>query len=129
MKKVRTNPFSKSARPQEQIDVPHDLAEALKALDEPFHSKFGREPGSGDPLFFDPDRDQPQPPTKEQQKAIIAAMHQIMLKAGIDPAFAYAFRKTGLLLTEDNIDLLTAADLTEWNDAIAEFKTAKGREK
>jgi len=48
-----------------------------------------------------------------------------MLDTGIDPAFAYAFRKTGLLPTEENIHLLTTAELTEWNDAIAEFKTAK----
>jgi hypothetical protein len=97
----------------------------LKALDEPFRSKFGREPGPGDPLFFDPDADQPQPPTAVQQKVIIGAIHQIMLNTGIDPAFAYAFRKTGLLLTEDNIHLFTAAELAEWDGATNEFKTAK----
>ena len=126
MERVRTNPFSISDRPEQQSDVPHDLAEALKALDEPFRSNFGREPGPGDPLFFYPDSDQPQPPTAFQQRAFVAAMEQIMLNAGIYPAFVYAFRKTGLSLTEDNVNLLTAAELAEWNNAIAEFKPAKG---
>jgi len=125
MKRATINPFSISARREVQVKVPHDLTQALKALDEPFRSKFGREPGPGDPLFFDPDSDQPQPPTAVQQQTIIAAMHQIMLNTGIDPAFAYAFQKTGLLLTEDNINLFTAAELAEWNDAANEFKTAK----
>jgi hypothetical protein len=126
MKNVRTNPFSTSARLEEQIEASHDLSEALKALDEPFQSKFGREPGPGDPLFFEPDADVPQPPTTVRQNELIAAMLQIMLNSGIDPAFAYAFQKTGLLLTEDNVNLLTAAELARWDDAIAEFKTAKG---
>jgi hypothetical protein len=59
MRKVRINPFSTSARPEEQIEAPHDLAKVLKALGEPFQSKFGREPGPEDPLFFDPDADKP----------------------------------------------------------------------
>jgi len=129
MKKARTNPFSISARQEEQVEAPHDLAEALKALDERFQNKFGREPGPGDPLFFDPAADQPKPPTAVQQKAIIDAMHQIMLSTGIDPAFAYAFQKTGLLLTEDHIHLFTVAELAEWDGAVAEFKSAKMAEK
>ena len=59
MKRFRIIPFSTSARPEKQIEVPHDLAESLKALDVPFQSKFGREPGPEDPLFFDPDADKP----------------------------------------------------------------------
>ena len=33
----------------------------LDALIEAFRSKFGREPGPGDPLIFDPDWDEPRP--------------------------------------------------------------------
>ena len=84
MRKVRINPFSTSARPEKQIEVPHDLAESLKALDVPFQSKFGREPGPEDPFFFDPDAVQPHPPTGVQQQEIIAAMHPSVI--GLNPA-------------------------------------------
>jgi len=53
------------------------------------------------------------------------AMQQIMLNAGVDPAFVYAYGKTGLLVTEDNISLLSEAELAEWNYATGEFKKAR----
>lgn len=45
--------------------TPH-VETALVALREKFKTKFGREPGPNDPVFFDPDCDTPTPITKEQ---------------------------------------------------------------
>src|ERR1035438_5098135 len=45
---------------------------------------------------------------------------------GIDPAFAYAFRKTGRLLTEENVGSLTTAELAKWNEAIDEYHSING---
>jgi hypothetical protein len=126
MKKDKVDPFSTTARPEQQTKNTRDLAEALEAQDEAFRNKFGREPGLEDPIFFDPDADQPQVPTESQQGKAIDAMCQIILLAGIDPAFAYAFRKTGRLLTEENVGSLTPAELAEWNEAIDEYHSING---
>src|ERR1022692_455529 len=126
MKKVRIDPFSTTARPEQQTKNTRDLAEALEAQDEAFRNKFGREPGLEDPIFFDPDADQPQVPTESQQRKAIDAMYQIILMAGIDPAFAYAFRKTGRTLTEENVGSLTPTELAEWNEAIDDGCSSDG---
>jgi len=38
-----------------------DQVELLEHQRDTFREKFGRDPGSGDPLFFDPDADEPRP--------------------------------------------------------------------
>ena len=43
-----------------------------------------------------------------------------MVKAGIDPSYIYAFKKTGLLVTTDNWDKLSPEDQAEWMAAISE---------
>lgn len=126
MKRDRINPFSTTGRPEQTIKIPNDVAKAMDRQDQAFREKFGREPRQEDPIFFDPDADQPQAPTESQQRMAINAMYEIILLAGIDPAFAYAFRKTGRLLTEENIKFLTPADLAEWNDAIDEYHSLNG---
>ena len=90
-----------------------------------FRRKFGREPGPDDPVFFDPDADTPQPMDLEavERESIMA-----MVKAGIDPAFIYASRKTGLIVTEENQHLLTEEDRQAWMDALAEYDEMVRRE-
>lgn len=127
MKKDKVNPFSTTARPEQQVKNTPDLAEALESQDEAFRNKFGRDPSLEDPIFFDQNADQPQVPTESQQRKAIDAMYQIILLAGIDPAFAYAFRKTGRLLTEENVGSLTPAELAEWNEAIEEYYSMNGQ--
>jgi hypothetical protein len=57
----------------------------------------------------------------------VDAKRSFILDAGIDPAFAFAFRKTGFLLTEENMQFMTSAELAEWNDAIEEYRSNEGR--
>jgi hypothetical protein len=80
-----------------------------------------------DPIFMDPDADQPRVLIEAQKQEIIDEMHQIILDAGIDSAFAYSLRKTGFLLIEENIQYMTPAELAEWNDAIEEYRCNEGR--
>ena len=68
------------------------VQELMKRQLEAFRKKFGREPGPNDPVFFDPDADEPTP-MRDMQEQILAAME----KANLPPEFAYAYRKTGLL--------------------------------
>jgi hypothetical protein len=45
------------------------------------------------------------------------------MKAGMDPAFIYAFEKTdGLLVTEANQHLISEADLDAWQAALDEYE-------
>ena len=51
-----------------------------------------------------------------------AATIEAMRAAGIRAALIYAYERTGLIVTHENRSLMSAADLDEWEDAIAEFE-------
>jgi hypothetical protein len=91
--------------------------EVLEEQRRSFQEKFGRDWQPGDPVFFDPDADQPMPWPEEK---LTAGVLEAMRKAGTPPHVIYAYRKTGLLLAEG----LTPAHLAEWkewNAAIEEY--------
>jgi len=84
-----------------------------------FREKFGREPGPEDPIFFDPDADTPQPFRLEK---FLEESTEAMVAAGIRPEIIYAHRKTGgLIVTEENLEKLSAEDIAEWEAAIDEY--------
>ena len=82
-----------------------------------FVNKFGREPDPSDPVFFDPDADTPRQISEEM---INSEMLKALAAAGVDPAVVYAYNKTGLLVSEENMHLLSAEELTEWQQAVEE---------
>jgi hypothetical protein len=96
------------------------LSGEMKALLEEqrqrFIDKYGREPGPGDPVFFD------LPP----QEHVEHEMVQGMKAAGLDPAYVYAFEKTGLLVSEQNRHLIPERDLDEWEAAVREYEAKHG---
>ena len=95
--------------------VSPELEEALKEQRKQFIEKFGREPGPDDPLFFDPDADTPQPyPEEKFTEEIVESMKE----AGVDEKLINAFKKTGLLVTQDNLDLMTPEELDEFEEAL-----------
>jgi hypothetical protein len=53
-------------------------------------------------------------------------MVQAMEKAGINPAIIYAFQETGLMLTEENLDLFTQIDIDLWQSKIEEYHRKNG---
>jgi SEC-C motif len=89
-----------------------EMADILQMQRQKFIDKHGREPGPNDPVFFD------MPPLEHVEHEMVEAMK----KAGIDPAFIYAFEKTGLLVTEENQHLLPESALAEWQAAIEEYE-------
>jgi hypothetical protein len=95
-----------------------EVKEVLQGLRQEFIAKHGGEPGQDDPLF-------PDLPHPEHLEAMIV---EDMKAAGLDPAFVYAFEKTGLLVTQQNQHLIPDADLAQWQAAIEEFE-AKHRER
>lgn len=45
-----------------------------------------------------------------------------MKAAGIDPALIYAYKKTGMIPTEDNLNLWSKAEMDMWEAAIDEYR-------
>lgn len=90
------------------------LKQQLKA----FRKKFGREPGPGEPIFFDPEADTPTPLNEQRfRDGTIEAMKL----AGVQPQIIYAFMKTGLLLREDLVPTYPPEAVAEWEAAIDEY--------
>ncbi len=83
---------------------------------EAFRKKFGRDRGPGDPVFFDPDEDEPTP-MRNLQAQVLAAME----KANLPPEIAYAYAKTGRLLMEGQEQNYPPEAIAEWNAAIDEY--------
>jgi hypothetical protein len=100
------------------IPMSGELVDLLQDQRAAFVKNHGREPGPDDPVF----QGMPHPEHLEHE------MVEAMKLANIDPAKIYAFEKTGRLVTEENQDLLTEADLMEWEAAIDEYEERFGRE-
>ena len=99
------------------LSMPQELEEAFQEQRERFVEKFGREPGPNDFIFSDPDADTPQPyPEEKYTEELVDAMR----KANIDERLIRAYKKTGLIVTEENIDLLTPEELAEFEAAMDE---------
>ena len=76
--------------PRGVVPMTPRVYEALLEQRKAFIEKFGREPGQGDPVFFDPDKDIPTPIDPER---LDADLEKALQDAGIDPEKAEAFRK------------------------------------
>jgi hypothetical protein len=57
-----------------------------------------------------------------------AILVQSMADAGYDPAFVYAFRKTGVYVCEDNENRLSKSSLKAFDAAIDEYFASIGRQ-
>jgi hypothetical protein len=68
---------------KKKIKLTPDLAELFEKQRTTFIKKFGREPGPDEPIFFDPDKDTPQPIDLGKVRA---ALEHAMIRAGIAPA-------------------------------------------
>jgi len=108
------------------VTMTPELKEVLKGQKKLFIRKFGREPGPDDPVFFDADADTPQFITGQKVEQLVEEVVQAMRKAEIDERYIYAYRKTGLFITEENVDLMTPEELEEFEEAIREYERLRG---
>ena len=76
-------------------------------------------------VFFDPDAAEPRQIDPERFDAEVT---RAMAEVRIDPAFIYAYRRTGLIVSAENYALLPEKDRLEWESALAEYR-AKGKGK
>jgi hypothetical protein len=98
------------------IRMDRDQAAMLEAQLRRFEEKFGRPPGPDDPLFFDPDADEPQPLSVTGMETETVGMLEA---AGICPAWIYAYQNTGGLLPRPDGSFASARDEAEWNEMVS----------
>jgi hypothetical protein len=91
---------------------------AMRAQEQVFREKFGREMGPGDPLFFDENADTPRPMSEE---SCIRMYVDAAKAADIPPRLIYAMRKTGLIMGEGNLHLFSEEQRRAWDAAVAEY--------
>jgi hypothetical protein len=106
----------------QEYSVPLDplTVNVLKEQRERFREKFGREPGKGDPVFFDPDSDVP---VKQGRNVAVEAQLQlvsVLEQTGARPTLIHAVKKTGFIVTEMNQANLPDDRLGEWLSAVEE---------
>jgi hypothetical protein len=104
------------------IPINHETTEIIAQQKKLFRERFGREPVLDDPLFFDPGVAAPQFLSDKSTDEIWKGLLQAAGDSGIDPAIVYAMNKTGRIVTEDNLELLTDSEVQEWSDAVNEYR-------
>jgi hypothetical protein len=102
-----------------RVPIPPELAEVFNEQRERFKEKFGRYPGPQDPILWDEDADEPRPVSEENIAQILTT---VLKQAGAPAEIIYAVEKTGRLVTEMNMHLLSKVEYQEWCDAIMEFR-------
>ncbi|WP_328688169.1 hypothetical protein OHA74_52950 [Streptomyces phaeochromogenes] len=100
--------------------------EAMEGQRAAFEEKFGRPPGPHDPVFFDPQADEPRPLTQDAVHRVMDEMWEAADRSGVDPAFVHAWRECGYLVTEDNRHTFSAAEVMAFSDAVHAYRSAQG---
>ncbi|MFJ9569335.1 hypothetical protein [Streptomyces bacillaris] len=101
-----------------------ELQKGLKRQLKAFKEKFGRDPGPDDPVFFDPDADEPVPLTKEHFDNMMLDMAKHAADIGVDPAFLHAWREVGYVVTTENREMFTTAEVLAFSRAVARHQQA-----
>jgi len=56
------------------------------------------------------------------EEELLGRLAQRLREAGVDPAFVYAFERTGLLVTDANWDRIPEVDREAWMQAVQEYR-------
>jgi hypothetical protein len=95
-----------------------EAAAALRLQRERFHDKFGRPPAPDEPLFFDPDADEPTTLNPvDVEHASVARLEAL----GVAPAWIYATQHTDGLLPLLDGSFHNSDDRQQWNEAVARY--------
>lgn len=81
-----------------------------------FRKEFGREPGEGDPVFFDPEKDTPTFFSDEDMNEAF-----MFLLKDAPPNIVYAYKKTGRILLDDLRHQYPPDAIAEFGAPIAEY--------
>jgi hypothetical protein len=108
----------------ERLDLSPQAIEIFKRQERAFQEKFGRPMGPGDPIFFDPDADEPQPlpeGTLEREFDEYVIPNALRLFGDDYRAVVFASWVTRRMISEETRHWLTAAEEEEWTSAIDEY--------
>lgn len=95
------------------------LREMMEGQARRFREKFGRDPRPEEPIFFDPDADEPRPLELDTvTHEMTEALREAGQETGVDPAFIEAWCELGYVVTDDNRHLFSAADILAWETAV-----------
>jgi hypothetical protein len=112
-------------RARQMYKTDPDVRHSVDMLLQQFREKFGREAGPGDPLMFDQSKDVPTP---LPPGAVAAETIAAMFRAELPPELIYAYSRSGVIVTENNRDVVDPDDLAAWNAAAEEFRTLEPAE-
>ena len=83
-----------------------------------FQQVYGREMRGDDPVF--PDWNSPVP-APVSAAAFEAELVAAMMAADLDHALIYAYQQSGVLVTEENQNIVDPLDLAEWDAALDRY--------
>lgn len=97
------------------IPMSDELGDALADRIDQMSVELGRDPQPDDALF---------PNHLEHTEH---QMVEAMKAAGVDPALIYAFEETGLIVSEENQDIISGKDFAEWESAVGRYRSRHGQ--
>lgn len=97
-----------------------EIRAALEEQKRAFRAKFGRDPGPADPVFFDPDADEPVPLALEHFDESLDELARAAESGEleVDPALIRAWQELGYILTEENMHLFSAEEVATWYETV-----------
>jgi len=102
-----------------RVRMSEEMMQMLEEQKERFRQKFGRDPRPEDPVIWDENATQPMPASEDDiHESILSAL----IASGSPPEFIYAFKRTGRLVTEMNIHLLSEHEIQAWTNAVEEYR-------
>jgi hypothetical protein len=100
-----------------------ELESAVEGQRERFREQFGREMESDDPLFWDPDADEPTPITDDQFTNVIGSWAESVAEAGLDVAPVLAMRDLGYMVMDETEHLFSLTELEDFDRAVAYYRS------
>ena len=104
-----------------RVTLPPEAVQAIRQQVESFREKFGRDMGPDDPVFFDPDADEPVPLSEERYNELFREMAENVEDPELR-AFAFAWADVGYIVAEENQHLFTAHEVEAFGKAVARHR-------
>jgi hypothetical protein len=101
-----------------------DMAALLEERRSAFVGRYGREPGPGDPVFFDADtpEDPPRPWTEAEVREALSRPG-VAAELGLEPAVVAALLEVGYIVTDQNAHLFSAEEVRAFKAAVGRHRT------
>jgi hypothetical protein len=104
-----------------RVTLPPEVVQAIRQQAESFREKFGRDMGPDDPVFFDPDVDEPVPLSEERYNELFREVAENVEDPELRP-FTSAWADVGYIVTEENQHLCTAHEVEAFGKAVARHR-------